>query len=204
MLGVTVSERRFAMISEWMENGNINEFIRKGKYVNRTKLVCHLLVATPMEAYRPVVQLVDAANGLAYMHSLRMVHGDLKGVCLSRLKHLHACCLSPKANILINNGGQACLADFGLSTITGVATHAAAGASWTSLISIDSLMSFTAGGTYRWMSPELLDPGRFGIPHSEGSRPTRQSDCYAFGMVIYEVCVCVNKLIVVNSKPVIL
>jgi len=37
------------------------------------------------------------------------------------------------------------------------------------------------------MSPELLDPERFGIPDSEDNRPTRQSDCYALGMVIYEV-----------------
>jgi len=39
------------------------------------------------------------------------------------------------------------------------------------------------------MSPELLDPERFGIPELEGNRPTRQSDCYALGMVIYEVSV---------------
>ena len=47
-------------------------------------------------------------------------------------------------------------------------------------------MSFTdGGGTTRWMSPELLDPDRFGI---SDSRQTKQSDCYAFGMVVYEVC----------------
>jgi serine/threonine protein kinase len=39
------------------------------------------------------------------------------------------------------------------------------------------------GGTYCWMSPELLDPQRFGSK----SRLTRESDCYALGMVIYEV-----------------
>ena len=33
------------------------------------------------------------------------------------------------------------------------------------------------------MSPELLDPSRF---HSDGL-PSRESDCYALGMVIYEV-----------------
>ena len=38
-------------------------------------------------------------------------------------------------------------------------------------------------GTIRWMSPELLDPTHFG---SDGL-PSRQSDCYALGMVIYEV-----------------
>jgi len=34
------------------------------------------------------------------------------------------------------------------------------------------------------MSPELLDPDQFGY---KDSRPTKESDCYALGMVIYEV-----------------
>jgi serine/threonine protein kinase len=105
----------------------------------------------------------------------------------------------PKANILINKDRRACLADFGLSTVTGVATHATAGASRTSLISNETLMSFTSGGTRRWMSPELLDPERFGVPQSEGDRPTRQSDCYALGMVIYEVRVRVSLLLVADG-----
>ena len=43
------------------------------------------------------------------------------------------------------------------------------------------------------MSPELLDPEAFGIPQSdESNRPTAQSDCYAFGMVIYEVSIHVK------------
>ena len=33
------------------------------------------------------------------------------------------------------------------------------------------------------MSPELIDPQRFGF---KNSRPTKHSDCYALGMVIYE------------------
>ena len=106
---------------------------------------------------------------------------------------------STKANVLINKDRRACLADFGLSTITGVAAHATAGASQVSLISNDTLMSFTAGGTHRWMSPELLNPEMFGIPQSEGDRPTSQSDCYALGMVIYEVRVRMNRFVVVNN-----
>jgi len=50
------------------------------------------------------------------------------------------------------------------------------------------------------MSPELLDPERFGIPESEDNRPTRQSDCYALGMVIYEVGVFVNQFMVLNGR----
>ena len=36
----------------------------------------------------------------------------------------------------------------------------------------------------RWMSPELLDPDRFGF---KDKGPTQESDCYALGMVILEV-----------------
>jgi len=60
-------------------------------------------------------------------------------------------------------------------------------------------MSFTGGGTRRWMSPELLDPERLEMPESEGNRPTRQSDCYALGMVIYEVSINANKFPAVNG-----
>jgi len=133
------------------------------------------------------------------MHNLHIVHGDLKGV--RNLLKLNISILTPpltaKANILINRDRRACIADFGLSTITGVAT--AAGASRASLVSVDSLMSFTGGGTRRWMSPELLDPERLGMPESEDNRPTRQSDCYALGMVIYEVGVYVGRLALIDS-----
>ena len=40
------------------------------------------------------------------------------------------------------------------------------------------------GGTIRWMAPELLDPEKYGF---RDGRPTRHSDCYALGMVVYEV-----------------
>ena len=39
------------------------------------------------------------------------------------------------------------------------------------------------GGTFPWMSPELLESMRPG----SNIRPTRESDCYALGMVVYEV-----------------
>ena len=39
LFGVTMSNKRFAMISEWMDNGNINEFIEEHRDVNRFELV---------------------------------------------------------------------------------------------------------------------------------------------------------------------
>jgi len=76
-----------------------------------------------------------------------------------------------KANILIDNDGHARLADFGLLAIVSDSTR-----SMTS-------NSLESAGTTRWMSPERLDPPRFSF---KTGRPTKESDCYAFGMVILE------------------
>ena len=107
------------------------------------------------------------------MHGEGVIHGDLKGVGAKVSKPY--CFLSDlilKANILINQDGRACLADFGLTTIIS-----------------DPLYPTTsntpaAAGTTRWMSPERLNPVQFGVTDS---RPTKDSDCYALGMVILEV-----------------
>jgi len=75
-------------------------------------------------------------------------------------------------NILIDQDGRARLADFGLLTIVLDSTYHT------------SSTTPKGAGTMRWMSPELLDPDRFG---RENGRPTKESDCYALGMVILEV-----------------
>jgi serine/threonine protein kinase len=109
--------------------------------------------------------------------------------------------LLSKANILINKDRRACIADFSLTTITGVGVQSFPGGSPTSTFSGTTLMPYVlGGGTHRWMSPELLDPDRFGIPESEGDRPTRQSDCYALGMVIYEVSTSSRKLTSADNR----
>ena len=77
-----------------------------------------------------------------------------------------------KLNILVDQDGHARLADFGL--ITPISNHTFFSAS----------TSTVTGGSTRWMSPELLDPEQFGLDHGH---PTKESDCYALGMVIYEV-----------------
>ena len=91
-----------------------------------------------------------------------------------------------QANILITRDSRACLADLDLSTI-----RAPASASLTSLHSTASLIPSTVGGTIRWTSPELLYPDMFGIIDD---RPTKESDCYALGMTVYEVCVNASTL----------
>ena len=39
LLGVTMDDQQFVMVSEWMENGNINKFIKARQDVDRFELV---------------------------------------------------------------------------------------------------------------------------------------------------------------------
>ena len=70
-----------------------------------------------------------------------------------------------QGNILIDKTCHARIADFGFTILS------------------DSMIPNLGaqGGTVRWMSPELLDSG------AQDRQPTKYSDCYALGMVIYEV-----------------
>ena len=40
LLGVTMIENRLVMVSEWMENGNVIEFVKANDNVDRLGLVC--------------------------------------------------------------------------------------------------------------------------------------------------------------------
>ena len=70
---------------------------------------------------------------------------------------------------MIDDNGSACLADFCLLTIVSDEQTITPGI-WTT--------------TAQWTSPELLIPDKFGLSESQ---PTKTSDVYALGMVIYEV-----------------
>jgi serine/threonine protein kinase len=71
---------------------------------------------------------------------------------------------------MINDNCRACLVDFSLIRLAPDQSTV-----------ISTLLE---GGTQRWMSPELLDPKPFGL---KGSHPTKESDRFALGMVIYEI-----------------
>ena len=104
------------------------------------------------------------------MHDQGMVHGNLRGVCVRitpSLSHLNLS--NPKTNVVIDNDGHACLTDFGLLTIAS---------------DEPTVTSSIGATTAQWMGPELLVPDKFGL---QESHPTKASDCYALGMVIFEV-----------------
>ena len=43
LLGVTVTENRFVMVSEWMVRGSIDEFVKADIEADRLKLVCFFI-----------------------------------------------------------------------------------------------------------------------------------------------------------------
>ncbi|KAJ6590303.1 kinase-like domain-containing protein [Mycena sp. CBHHK59/15] len=99
------------------------------------------------------------AQGLDYLHSRNIVHGDL----LSN-------------NILISDDCHACLSDFGLAT-----TIQDAGADTTAGAPISSL---NRAGSVRWFAQELINPDRFGC---ERLARTPATDVYAFACVCLEL-----------------
>ncbi|KAJ7914811.1 kinase-like domain-containing protein, partial [Mycena leptocephala] len=93
--------------------------------------------------------ILDVAQGLQYLHKENVIHGDLKAL-----------------NILVTPSGKACIADFGVSSITHAMT-----------LLFTTSTANGRGGTARYQALELFQGGQnhFG------------SDVYAFACVCYEI-----------------
>ncbi|KAF9442132.1 kinase-like protein, partial [Macrolepiota fuliginosa MF-IS2] len=102
---------RICLVSPWMEEGNLYDYLRSHASANKLLLI------------------QDVASGLAYVHDMCIVHGDLKGV-----------------NILVSRSGRACLADFGLASV--------GGSEVTGPPSLET--TGHRGATWRFEAPELL------------------------------------------------
>lgn len=75
------------LVSPWMENGTVMSYLRKHQGVNVAQL------------------LSEVAQGLEYLHSMKVCHGDLRG-----------------SNVLVDNDGHARIADFGLVPLYALAS----------------------------------------------------------------------------------
>ncbi|KAG8717929.1 hypothetical protein FRC09_013430 [Ceratobasidium sp. 395] len=60
LVGIVIFQERLGMVSPWMDNGNLEEYIRKNSSVDRYELC------------------LQVARGVSYLHDINMVHGDLK------------------------------------------------------------------------------------------------------------------------------
>ncbi|KAG8724938.1 hypothetical protein FRC09_011829 [Ceratobasidium sp. 395] len=113
LLGLTELNGQIAMLSAWMENGDLRTYVNKNPQADRVELCTQM------------------ADGLAYLHEMKCIHGDLKG-----------------PNVLVSKEGTAIITDFG-STIF----------EETSLKFTESTKNqhFT---TLRWAAAEILDGGK--------------------------------------------
>lgn len=73
---------RVCLISPWMKNGNIVQFLKNAPDSDHVLLVNENLCALLEMIFTIVRQAFDIARGLEYLHTMqpKIVHGDLKGV----------------------------------------------------------------------------------------------------------------------------
>ncbi|KAF7373383.1 hypothetical protein MSAN_00547900 [Mycena sanguinolenta] len=133
----------FCMVSPWMQHGTIVKYLSEHGRSDADKM------------------LLQIAEGLAYLHSMKIVHGDLRG-----------------SNILVSDDWNACLADFGLASVIEDPASTTSGAG--------ALITSTANhaGSLRWFAPELIAPTFFGCDRFVR---TTASDVYAFACVCVEL-----------------
>ncbi|KAG6811012.1 hypothetical protein H0H92_009353 [Tricholoma furcatifolium] len=151
-----------AVLWEQLRHPNLLPFYGIYRYKGRISLVAPWMENGTIGDYlkrhtaeNRVVLAYDVAQGLKFLHKNGIIHGDLKG-----------------KNVLVDESGRACVADFGLSSISDKEILA-----WTSVSSTSS-----KGGTLRYQAPELLD-----IENGEQRCNTTASDIYAWACVAYEI-----------------
>ncbi|QRW06170.1 Tyrosine kinase family catalytic domain protein [Ceratobasidium sp. AG-Ba] len=110
--GLVVFRSQLGMVTTWETNGNLPEYLNRHPKAGRIEIS------------------IQVAEGLAYLHELGVIHGDLKG-----------------ANVLVSKNGVARLADFGNATLQEYTLQ------FTQTSSKESV-------SLRWAAPELFVGGK--------------------------------------------
>ncbi|CAE6413781.1 unnamed protein product [Rhizoctonia solani] len=149
-LGLVEFRGQIGMVAPWMEFGSLPRYLEKALSANR----CNLCT--------------QVCEGVAYLHQIGIVHGDLKG-----------------ENVLVSSEGVAVVSDFGGSLLKNRSLN---------IVPMEKGLCLT----YRWAAPELLMQGGIGQPGAmddtteirtnqtsgKDALNTKESDIYALGMTI--------------------
>jgi len=165
LIGATKSSYNLMMVSQWMEHGTIMQFITSRPDTNRPKLVNIFPETRGKYQFKPIFTVGRCCSwakvpSRVAIRARRLEERRFASPSVS-MQANHA-----KSNILIDSNKSARIADFGLTSV--LCHHS---------ISI-SMTAPAWGGTLQWMAPELFN---------EKSSPSKESDIYALGMVVYEV-----------------
>ncbi|KAL0069387.1 hypothetical protein AAF712_003410 [Marasmius tenuissimus] len=174
-VSTTLFPQRFCLISPWMENGDIITFLKRAP------------------AHDKLTALLEISAGIAYLHELKIVHGDIKG-----------------ANILVDKHGKSRLGDFGLARIVN------------ETLSMGDSTTENQKGTVRWMAPELFHTGDSDMnsnPSDRGNGVKTKNDkfardLYAFACTVLEIMTgkppfaelrdpmgCMFQVVVLKKRP---
>ncbi|KZP15224.1 kinase-like protein [Athelia psychrophila] len=139
LLGATYHDKWIGMVSLWIPCGDLHTVVRGDLSLShRLQLTC------------------DTAEGLAYLHSQGIIHGDLTG-----------------KNVLVNDQGTACLIDFGLSVIQieFEGTH---------------YLTSNVGGATRYRAPELMPDLLLKDLTAFKPKLTFACDIWSLGCVVFQ------------------
>lgn len=70
------------MVSPWMQNGNVLEYMEKNKKADKLQLMC--VSVRERMVVSDQSKMLESARGLEYLHAQlpALIHGDIKGVSL--------------------------------------------------------------------------------------------------------------------------
>ena len=125
------------LVSPYCKNGNALEYLKLRPDASRPKMAS-TIPNSRLRGRLTCLQLLDVSRGMLFLHTAKIVHGDLKA-----------------RNVLIGDDGQALVADFGLAEFERAVYPA----------HIPTTSTDDGGklphliGTPHWLAPECFKPG---------------------------------------------